>query len=107
MTKSQRVEYLQQLILEDPADPFPHYGLVLELASEDPDLGKERWKNLLRHFPQYLPSYQLAGQVFFDSGDVVKALEIWKMGAELAVIQKNANARSELMSSIQNAMLED
>ena len=107
MDKNQRIEALNVLIAEDPSDPFLQYGLVLELAKEDSDLGMKRWLELVDNFSDYLPSYQLAGQACKDNGDKEKAIQIWRQGLELANFQSDFHARKELMSSIQNAMIED
>lgn len=107
MTKEERITYLQNLIDEEPGDPFAHYGLVLELAGTDADQGKERWGQMLERFPEYLPSYQLAGQVFMETGDTVTALETWRKGLELARKQNDRHAQKELMASLQNALIDD
>lgn len=107
MDREQRIDYLYELIAEDPTDPFPHYGLVLELARDDADFGRNRWLELIEKFPDYLPSYQLAGQACKDNEELDKALEIWRKGQELANLQSDFHARKELMGSIQNALVEE
>ena len=107
MNRTERIQALEELIAEDPNDPFSHYGLVLELAKDDSDFGMQRWLELIDRFSDYLPAYQLAGQACKDNSASEEAIKIWRQGLELAQFQTDFHARKELMSSIQNAMIED
>jgi len=107
MNKSQRLEYLEELIAESPEDPFPHYCLCLEIDIGDVDKKRMAWEKMLSDFPDYLPSYYHAGISNYHSGEKSKAINVWNKGIEIAINQKDRHTLSELRSVLQNALVDE
>ena len=106
MTRTERIQILKNQQIEDPLDSFTAYALTLELAAEFPEEATVYWKTQLRNFPQYLPTYLLAGQSFLDAGDSETAIAIWKEGLLLAEANPDQHASSELKAAIMNALVD-
>lgn len=102
-----RIHQIEQMLKEDPQDPFLHYALCLEYTKISQTKGKPLWEDLLQEFPEYLPAYYQAGSCFAELGHKEQAIEIWKKGAEEAVKQKDHHTLTELKNIIQNAVIED
>ena len=107
MDKNQRLEILKEMIAESPDDPFGYYALCLENELENPKESLKSWKDLLSKFPDYLPSYYMAGKVFLEDGQKEEAISLWKKGLVLANIQGNTHTKTELQSAIQNALIDE
>jgi tetratricopeptide (TPR) repeat protein len=106
MDKADRIKYLENLIQEEPDDPFGYYALCLEWEGS-PASKAEKWEQMLIRFPEYLPSYYQAGEALKQAGQKDKALEVWKKGIELAGFQGDLHALAELKSALQNAMIDE
>lgn len=99
-----RIATLQELIAEDPTDPFPRYGLCLEYQRIQHPEATSFWKALLNDFPRYLPSYYQAG-LSLHPLDQDEAERIWQLGIELATELGDKHALAELKSILLNSQL--
>jgi hypothetical protein len=104
MEHQQRIATLQELIAEDPTDPFPRYGLCLEYQRIKHPEAPSLWKTLLNDFPRYLPSYYQAGMALHAS-DQAFAETIWQQGISLATELGDKHALAELKSILLNSQL--
>jgi hypothetical protein len=107
MTPEERIAQLRAWIQEDPADPFPVYGLALETAYVAEPEVEALWEILLLKFPTYLPAYYQAGAFFQKKQQLTKALDIWEKGIQLAIQKKDQHTLTELRNIRQNALLDE
>ena len=91
---------LQQLVAKTPADPFPRYGLAMELKK----LGRGQeasvaFAELLEHHPSYVAAYLMYGNLLRELGELEQARAIYDRGAEAALAAGNDHAHGELVSA--------
>ena len=96
-----RVETFKTFITRSPGDPFPRYGLAMEYKGSG--RLREAWETfqeLLEKFPDYVPSYLMAGGTLVALGDAEKAREIYSRGIDVAGRRGDLHARKELESAM-------
>ena len=97
MTAKSRKQQLEEMLAEDPNDPFLHYGLAMEHVGQGDDEGAVRcFKELLAVAPDYLPAYLMTGQTFARLGRVDEAREVLQRGTGVAQRQGDQHAAEEL-----------
>lgn len=96
-----RLEMLQTMIARGAKDPFVHYAYAMELR------GQGRAQDALAafqavrdQFPDYVPTYLMAGQVAADLADIVRAREFMIAGLAVARAAGDDHAASELSSAL-------
>jgi tetratricopeptide (TPR) repeat protein len=104
---NQRIQQIEQMLEEDPRDPFLHYARCLEYSKISPHEGQPFWDKILVEFPDYVPVYYQAGSCYSELGLKNRAIEIWKKGADMAEKLQDRHALTELKGRIQNALIED
>ena len=88
---------LREILTEHPTDAFARYGLALELIQRgQTDAALEEFDTLLRHNPDYVPAYQMAGQTLLDLHQPGRAREYLSKGLTAAEKQGNAHAAREI-----------
>lgn len=102
-----RIQQIEQMLAEEPQDPFLHYARCLEYTRISPADGQLFWVRMMQEFPDYVPSYYQAGNCFAELGLKEQALETWKKGADEAARKPDHHALTELKARIQNALIED
>ncbi len=95
-----RLAMLQQLVAKTPADPFPRYGLAMELKK----LGRAQearvaFGELIEHHPGYVAAYLMYGNLLRELGELGEAAAIYDRGAEAALAAGNHHAHDELVSA--------
>jgi tetratricopeptide (TPR) repeat protein len=96
-----RVETFKTFITRSPGDPFPRYGLAMELKGRG-ELA-EAWtafEELITQFPDYVPTYLMAGGALVALGRKDEAAEIYRKGIEVAQRRGDQHARRELESAL-------
>jgi tetratricopeptide (TPR) repeat protein len=96
-----RIATFKTFIARTPTDPFPRYGLAMELKGRG-DLA-EAWAaftELLEQFPDYVATYLMAGGTLVAMGRKAEAVEIFRRGVEVASKKGDQHARGELESAI-------
>ncbi len=99
MTNS-RLEQLLTFENESPKDPFIKYALALEYLKDDVSKAGDYFELLLQKFPDYLPTYYHAGKYYEGQNKLEKAEFIYNKGLELAKLQNDNHAASELQTAI-------
>ena len=82
-------------------DPFPRYGLAMELKTRG-DLA-EAWATfaeLLEKFPDYVPSYLMAGGTLVALSRKDEAAEVYRRGVDVATRRGDQHARGELEAAL-------
>jgi tetratricopeptide (TPR) repeat protein len=97
-----RIATFKSFIARSPADPFPRYGLAMELRSRG-ELA-EAWtafSDLLDNFPDYVPTYLMAGGTLVGLDRKDEAAAIYRRGIETAGRKGDSHARGELETALQ------
>jgi tetratricopeptide (TPR) repeat protein len=102
-----RLEEIIRMVKEDPNDPFLLYALALEYHKIENDKKTEEiYNQLLKKFPEYLPTYYQAAHFFWRKGQVEKARSVFLRGIELAKQIPDNKTLIELSNSYQNFLIE-
>jgi Tfp pilus assembly protein PilF len=106
MERIKRIDALLSMLQTEPKDIFLNYSLAIEYVSENNlGLAEEQFLKVLTFQPDYVPAYYQLGKLYEQKQEVVKALDHFKKGLELARSQKNTKAVNEFSEAI--FMLED
>lgn len=99
-----RVATFRTFIQRNPQDPFPRYGLAMELRSRgDLDGAAAAFDELIAAFPDYVPSYLMSGGVLAELGRRPEAIERYRRGIEVATKRGDAHAKKELEAALAEA----
>jgi tetratricopeptide (TPR) repeat protein len=96
-----RIATFKSFISRSPADPFPRYGLAMEHKTQG-QLA-EAWAvfaELLESFPDYVPTYLMAGGTLVGLDRRDEAADIYRRGIETATKAKDSHAKGELESAL-------
>jgi predicted Zn-dependent protease len=97
MAGKTRMQQLEEMLAEDPHDPFLCYGLAMEFVGQGDDTeAARRFRELCEAHPDYVPSYQQAGQALARLGRAAEAREIWLRGVSAAQRAGNHHAAEEM-----------
>jgi tetratricopeptide (TPR) repeat protein len=90
-----RIEYLRELLKEDPQEPFIHYAICLELKKRE-EGALPAFHQLLDTFPEYLPAYYQTALMLAENGKIQEAAEVAGKGISLAEKLDDRHALAEL-----------
>ena len=96
-----RIATFRSFISRTPTDPFPRYGLAMELKTRG-ELA-EAWaafQELIEKFPDYVPTYLMAGGTLVALGRKDDAIGVYTQGIEVAQRRGDQHARRELESAL-------
>lgn len=96
-----RIATFRSFISKSPTDPFPRYGLAMEHKGRG-ELA-EAWavfEELLGKFPDYVPSYLMAGGTLVALDRKVEAADTYRKGIEVAQRRGDQHARRELEAAL-------
>lgn len=98
-----RIAMLQEILAQNPSDPFARYGLALEYANQgQTETSLAEFSKLLELNPDYTAGYQMAAQTLMKSGRGDEARIMLQNGIACAQRTRNQHARAEM-----EAMLDD
>jgi len=96
-----RLATLRAFIARSPADPFPRYGLAMELRRlGDLPAATTAFDDLMRDFPDYVPTYLMAGGLLAEQGRRTDAARTYRRGIEVSTRKGDGHARSELEAAL-------
>lgn len=96
-----RIDTFKSFIQRSPTDPFPRYGLAMEHRSRG-QLA-EAWvvfEELLAQFPDYVPTYLMAGGTLVGLGRRDEAGGVYRRGLEVAAKKGDQHAHGELETAL-------
>jgi tetratricopeptide (TPR) repeat protein len=96
-----RIATFKTFISRSPQDPFPRYGLAMEHKGRG-DLA-EAWavfSELIQQFPDYVPTYLMAGGTLIGLGRKDEAIAVFQKGIEVASRRGDQHARGELEQAL-------
>ncbi len=96
-----RIATFKSFISRAPSDPFPRYGLAMEHKTQgDLTAAWTAFSELLEQFPDYVPTYLMAGGTLTGLGRKDEAAQVYRRGIEVAGNKGDAHARGELESAL-------
>lgn len=103
MSERTRKEQLQELLAEDPNDPFLRYGLAMEHVSAGNDAqAVQCFQDLRAVTPDYVPAYLQEGQALIRLGRTAEARAILSAGILVAQSQRDLHAAAEMQEFLEN-----
>jgi Tfp pilus assembly protein PilF len=96
-----RIAALKELLAANPTDAFAHYGLAMEYAKAGDVAGAlAEFNTILQHNPEYVPAYQMAGQMLMSAGRIEEARKMFENGIATARRSGNQHAASEMQGML-------
>jgi tetratricopeptide (TPR) repeat protein len=96
-----RLEVLQSMVDQNPADAFSRYGLAMEyVRTGDLAAAVDQFRILLEHNPNYAAGYFHGGQTLEKLGRIDEAKQIYAKGIEVTSSTGDAHTRSELQAAL-------
>ena len=96
-----RIATFKSFIARTPTDPFPRYGLAMEHKTRgELDEAWAAFSELLDQFPDYVPSYLMAGGTLAALGRKPEAAAVYRRGIEAATRKSDPHARGELETAL-------
>jgi Tfp pilus assembly protein PilF len=97
MPDKSRREQIEEMLAEDPRDPFLRYGLAMEYASAGQDEEAVRClEELLRLTPDYVPAYVQAGRALTRLQRDEQARAVYRAGISAAQAKGDLHAAGEM-----------
>jgi len=102
MLRMSRLETLRRLASQRPDDPFPQYGLAMELRRTGAnDEALAAFHALETSAPDYVPQYLMHGQLLAELGRKPDARAVFERGATAAARKGDGHAASELKGALE------
>ena len=96
-----RIETLRRIAAQRPDDPFPQYGLAMELRQSGAhDEALAAFDALAARAPDYVPQYLMHGQLLAELGRAAEARAVLERGLAVAAKKGDGHAASELASAL-------
>jgi predicted Zn-dependent protease len=96
-----RIATFKTFIAKSPADPFPRYGLAMELKTQGDLAGAwTAFNELIEQFPDYVATYLMAGGTLVGLGRKTDAADIYRRGIAIATSRGDSHAKGELESAL-------
>jgi Flp pilus assembly protein TadD len=96
-----RIATFKSFIERSPTDPFPRYGLAMELRRLGRlEEARSAFAELLEGFPDYVPTYLMAGNNLVALGQRAEAITVLQRGVATATRKGDGHARNELASAL-------
>jgi len=97
MTAKSRKQQIEEMLAEEPNDPFLRYGLAMEHVSAGQDEEAVRcFQELLQTAPDYVPGYMQAGRTLARLDRVDEARAIFQAGIAAARQKGDVHAAEEM-----------
>lgn len=97
MTGKSRKQQIEEMLAEDPNDPFLRYGLAMEYVSAGQDEEAVRcFEQLLQASPDYVPGYMQAGRALARLDRIEQAQALFQAGIAAAKQQGDQHAAEEM-----------
>jgi tetratricopeptide (TPR) repeat protein len=101
MDPNRRVELLQQMLKENPSDPFLNYAQALEQIKEGKaDEAEKVLKKILTADESYLAAYYQLGKLYEQKQNMEDAISVYKKGIEKAMEKKDMRTLGELEEAL-------
>jgi tetratricopeptide (TPR) repeat protein len=96
-----RIALLESFVARAPDDPFPRYGLAMELGNRGRvDDALAAFADLVQRAPDYLPTYLMYGNALVAATRLDEAREIYRKGIALARGKRDGKTAGELEAAL-------
>jgi predicted Zn-dependent protease len=96
-----RLAMLEEFVAKNPKDPFPRYGLAMELRNAGRlDEARTRFAEVMKEFPDYTASYLHYGNLLVKMGEKAEAAEVMRAGIAACERKNDGHALGELESAL-------
>jgi predicted Zn-dependent protease len=97
MADKSRKQQIEEMLTDEPNDPFLRYGLAMEHLGEGDIAGAVKcFSELIALSPDYVPAYLQAGQTLIRLGRTDEAREVLERGSQVARRQSDEHAYQEM-----------
>ena len=97
-----RVAMLKEILAGNPNDAFARYGLAMEYARNgDAETALKEYETIVNSNPEYVPAYQMAGQMLMNLGRDTDARAWFERGIAAAQRAGNQHAASEMQGMLE------
>lgn len=104
--QNERLEQLFSMEVLDNKDPLIKYMIALELAKKEDNRCKTYFLELIEQFPDFLATYYIAGEYFYNQENYILSAEILNKGLLMAENQKNNKTFLEIKNLLVNVDME-
>lgn len=96
-----RLQQLQQMLLQEPDDVFLQYAIAIEYFSVN-EFNKALicLEEILKKKPDYLAAYYQTGKCYEQLNEIESAKNIYEQGVELAIKQQKTKTLNELREAL-------
>jgi Flp pilus assembly protein TadD len=102
MTGKSRKQQIEEMLVEDPNDPFLRYGLAMEHVSAGQDEDAVHcFQELLKVAPDYVPAYMQAGRTLARLDRENEARAIFQTGIAVARQKGDQHAADEMQGFLE------
>jgi predicted Zn-dependent protease len=96
-----RLAVLRDFVEKSPDEPFPRYGLAMELVNRGLlDEACQAFQELVDRKPDYVPTYLMYGNALAQAGQPERAMEIYRAGVQVSTQRGDAHAAAELRAAL-------
>ncbi|GBD37435.1 Beta-barrel assembly-enhancing protease [bacterium HR36] len=97
MSESTRRQKLEQMLAQEPDDPFLQYALAIECAAQgDTPTALDWFEKLTREHPDYIPAYYQYGKLLLQLGHQREAEQVLQRGIREAHRAGELHAAEEM-----------
>jgi tetratricopeptide (TPR) repeat protein len=97
MTSKTRKQQIEEMLVDEPNDPFLRYGLAMELVSAgDLEGALQCFHDLFAVAPTFVPGYHQAGQLLNRLGRTDEARDVLRRGIVVAGQLGDTHAAGEM-----------
>jgi tetratricopeptide (TPR) repeat protein len=100
--ETDRRQFLERAVRQDPDDTFARYGLAMELAKTEPETAWTHFEYLLTRHPGYSATYFQAGMFLLNQGRRDEARKVLTAGVEVTSREGKQHAQHELQAALDN-----
>lgn len=102
MTMTQdRLKMIELMLETNPRDSFLHYAAALEHHKKgDANQAIKILRTIIKNDPNYLASYYQLGKMLEEKNKIAEAIEIYKIGKDVAKKQSEMKTLGELTEAL-------
>lgn len=101
-----RLAHLEEMLEEQPHDPFLHYAWGMEHYTAKPKVALEKLREVRKGFPTYLPCFYPLAQLLISKEILQEAKDCFVEGIRLATLKEDKKAMQELQSAYEDFLFE-
>ena len=96
-----RLEILQEMVAQNPANTFARYGLAMEYANAGSlENAVAEFENLIRHDADYSAAYFHGGEALEKLGRLEEARRMYEKGIEVTSKKGDSHTRAEIEAAL-------